>query len=148
MTRAYVYHDSFISVTCLIHMLHWWCLRDAYAKHDSLYLIHDMTHSHARHTPFVYRDHDSITHRDTLWLIHTRDTRHNSSYTYTTWLIRIYTGHDSIIHRDTTWLIHTPHGSCKCVPWLIHTRDTRHDSFIHIHDMAHSYTDKTWLNHT
>ena len=81
MTHSYVWHDSFICVTWLIHMCD---MTHSYVWHDSF-----MTHSYVWHDSFI-----CVT-----WLIHMCDMTHS-------WLIRMcdikmtysYVWHDSFTH--------------------------------------------------
>ena len=92
---SYVWHDSFIRVTWLIHTCD---MNHSNVWHDSFicvtWLIHicDMTHSYVWHDSFI-----CVT-----WLIHMRDMTHS------------YVWHDKI--KRTTW-------SFICVPWLLNTWD-------------------------
>jgi len=128
MTHSYVWHDSFIRVTRLIHTC-------------------DLTHSYVWHDSFI-----RVTR-----LIHTCNTTHSNMQhdllIHATWLAHLFTRmshdtcHDSFIH--VTWRIHIRH-----IPHLKSHRtvhpDTTHpyictneswqitcDSFIHV----------TWLTH-
>jgi len=120
MSHSYVWHDSFICVTWLIHMTH----SAPCHSHDSFicatWLIH-MTHSAPCHS---YNLFICVT-----WLITMCDMTHP------------YVWHDSFIC--------VRHDSFICATWLIHMCDMTHsyvwrDSFtcatwhIHMCDMTHS----------
>ena len=85
MTHSYVWHDTFICVTWLIHMCD---MTHSYVWHDTFicvtWLIHicDMTHSYVWHDSFI-----CVT-----WHIHMCDMTHS------------YVWHDAFI--CVTWLIH------------------------------------------
>jgi len=117
MTHSYVWHDSFIFATWLIHMCD---MTHSYVWHDSficeIWLIHmcDMTHLYVWHDSFI-----CVT-----WLIHTCDMTHS------------YVRHDSFIH--VTWLIHT----CDMTHSYV-----RHDSFIRERMKDSVRYSKTWLIH-
>jgi len=110
MTHSYVWHDSFICVTYLIHMCD---ISHSYVWHDSFicvtWLMHmcDMTHAYVWHDLFV----------GISWLMKMRD------------MTRSYVRYDSFICM--TWLIHTRdmthsqawHDSFMCVTCLIHICD-------------------------
>jgi len=111
MTHPYVWHDSSICVTWLIHVWHdssicvaW--LTHEYAWHDTI--IRDMTPRVKRLTnPHV--DSFSIC---VTWLIHMCDMTHSSMTWLPVW-------NDSLIHM---W-IPSPyvwHDSSICVTWLTH----------------------------
>ena len=78
MTHSYLWHDSFICVTWLIHMCD---MTPSYVWHDSFICV-DMTHSYERY--------DSI--KIVTWLVHMWDMTH------------AYVRHDAFICE--TWLIH------------------------------------------
>jgi len=154
ITPLFVWHDSFICVTWLIHVWKksllggvwcwsvllsladdcWECERVMHIRVTWLIRMCAMTHSYVRHDSFVC----------VPWRIHTCDMTHS------------YVWHDSFI--CATWLIHMCDmnhsyvfcNSFICVPWLIHmcsvTRSyVCHDSFvcvtwlIHTCDMTHPY---------
>jgi len=127
MTHLYVWHDSFICVTWLIHvcdMTHSYVWRDSFIcvlvlsaiwilEFGDLMCVRmcvmsnhmcDMTHSYVSHDSFI-----CVT-----WLIHVCD------------MTRSYVWHDSFI--CVTWLIHVCdmthscvwHDSFVCVTWLIY----------------------------
>jgi len=132
ITPTYVWHDSYISVTWLIHRCDTTCsyvcgMTHTCVWHDSCihvtYLLHmcDMTHTHVWH----------------------------DSYTCVTWLIHMYDMTFTYVWRDSymcvTWLIHMCdmnhtyvwHDFCICVTWLTCVCDKthshiRHDSFIYV----------------
>jgi len=135
MTHSYVWHDSFICVTWLIHMC-------------------DMTHSYVWHDAFI-----CVT-----WLIHMRGMTHSyvwhDSFICVTWLIHMcgmthsYVWHDSFI--CVTWLIHmcdmthsyvwhdsficVPNASCqKYIAHVWHAWFVCVSRLIHMCDMTHSY---------
>jgi len=131
MAHSYVRHDSFISVTWLIHM----CDYDlALAAH----ILWDMTHSYVWHVSFMCDVTDAYTYATA-----------NSSPRYA-WLIRRCDTHDSFI-CVTRYAFHEP--------WLIHTCDMTHsymwhDSYICViwlkaisraNDMTHWLKVMTWL---
>ena len=122
MTHSYVWHDSFICVTWLIHMCD---MIHAHVWHDSFIcvtrLIHmcDMTHS--------YVWHDSLT--CVIWLIHMCDMTHSCVW------------HDSFI--CVTRLIHMCDMTHSYV-W----KDTRMDESCHKYDrMIESVFSDAWMSH-
>jgi len=104
MTHSYVWHDSFICGTRLIHMC-------------------DMTHSHVWHASFI-----CVT-----WRVQTRDMTHSyvqhDSFLHMTWLIRMcdmthfYARYDS---RTDLAVVQIVGGYQPCVTWRVQTRDTTH----------------------
>jgi len=126
MTHSCVCHDSFISVTWLLHTC-------------------DMLHSHACHDAFVYVRRDS-------WLFHTCDMTHirmrHDSFICVTWLLhmcdmplrRTESCHISVSTRCMTWVMSHTTRSCGtwlilCGTWLIYVG---HDSFsVSTRCMAH-----------
>ena len=157
MTDSYVWHDSFICVTWLIHMCD---ITSPYVWHDSFRRvtspIHmcDMTHSYVWHDSFIcvtwlshtsdmtspYTWHNSIT--CVTWLMHMCDMTHSyvghDSFTCVTWLIRmcdmtpIYVWYDARPwHLGTINGVHVTHMNGSC-----HNSMTR---LIHQWHMAHSY---------
>jgi len=145
MTHSYVWHDSFICETWLIHMCDM-----THSQHSTwlrvTWLLHmwDMTHSYVWHDSFICE----------TWLIHILDAMIQSSLTLvldSTWL-------------RATWLIHMcdvthsyeRHDSFTCEMWLIltnHLQNSRsghsrvlyawHASFTY--DTTYSYV--TWPIH-
>jgi len=128
LTHIYMWHDSFIRVTRLIHtcdMTHSFVWHDAFIR--VTWFIHtcDMTHSYVWHDAFI-----RVT-----WLIHTCDMTHS------------YVWHDSLIR--VTRLVHmcdmTPHSygwldvtnatsDTRCftpIPQTTHTCDTTHSNLSH-----------------
>ena len=158
-THKYVWHNSFICVTWLIHMwdtTRMWMARPidmcscGYFSHQAEPLSHmrvtwlactrGRTHSYVWYDSFI-----CVT-----WLIHTCHMAHIcvtangwQQCTYVTWLIYMcdtthsYVWHDSFIR--VTWLIHTCdmthsyvwHDSFIRVTWLIHTCDMTHSYVWH-----------------
>ena len=121
VSHSYVWRDSFMCGTWLIHMCH---MTHSYVRHDSIicvtWLIHmcHMTHSYVWHDSLI-----CVT-----WLIHVW----HDSFICVTWLIdlcdmtHLYVWHDSLIR--VPWLNHMCdmthsyvwHDSPICVIWLIH----------------------------
>jgi len=96
MTHSYVWHDSFICVTWLIHMCD---MTHSYVWHDSFIgvtgLIHTAQHfqlSHLLYSYVTWRIHVcDVTHLICVtWLIHMYDMTHscvsNDPFIYPTWL--------------------------------------------------------------
>jgi len=134
--KSYVWHDSFIPVSWIIHTcdmtqsIHatWliWCLRhDSFIRVSQLihacamtqsirvtWLFHtyDMTHLYMWHESFYMFDMTDSHFKK--WPIHMFDMTH------------LYLWHDSFTHTL----------QCKCMTWLIHTYTT-----IHACDMTHSH---------
>jgi len=158
MTHSYVWRDSFISVTWLIHkcnVTHFKCdVTHSYVWRDSFirvtWLIHmcDVTHL------LLILCVTWLIIINATWLIHKCDVTHSCG----TWLIHV--GRDSFIYRNYVW-----HDSFICswgtvcgdafisVTWLIHVcdvtlslvwRDTfmsvtgRMTRLLHVCDMTHS----------
>jgi len=115
VTLAYVWHDSFICVTWLIHTCD---MTRSYVWHDSFiyvtWLIHmcDMTHSYVWHDSFI-----CVT-----WLIHMCNMTHS------------YVLHDSficvprLIYACDMTHLYVWHDSFICVTWLIHIRHSSYSS--------------------
>jgi len=115
---VWVWHDSFIHVTRLIHVcgtIH------SYVWHDSS--IWDTTYSHVLH-------HST---KCVAWLIHmcgthTCDMTHScvchAWFIYVIQLIHIYYSTHSFVWHDTyicvAWLIHLWHSIFSCINWQIH----------------------------
>jgi len=100
MTHSYVWHDTFVCVTWLIHMrdmTHWYVWHDSLICVTWLIRMRDVTHSYVWHDSFLR----------VPWLIHTCDMTHSNAW------------HDSFIR--VTWLILT------CATTHSYAR---HDSFI------------------
>ena len=116
MTHSYVWHDSFIRVTWLIHMCD-----IADSLHDSFicvtWLIHmcDMTHSYVWHDSFI-----CVT-----WLIRMCDMTHSCVW------------HDSficltcIMHMCDLTSSYLWHASFIRVTWILHTCDMTHSHVWH-----------------
>jgi len=99
MTHSYVWHDSFLCVTWLIHIVY---MTSSYVWRDSFICV--------------------------AWLIHMCDMSHScvlhDSFTCMTWLIHMC-GHDSFI-CVAGWLIHLSYDAFIRVTWRIHWCDTTH----------------------
>ena len=145
MTRSYVWHDSFICVTWLVHM---WDMTRSYAWHESFicftWLVHvcDMTHWYVWHDAFICW----------TWLVYTCDRAHwyvwqDSLMCVCLWLIHIC----DIIHsyvcvcvcvclcvlQDSFTCVKQSIHTCDIirVTWLVYTCDMTplyvwHDSFV------------------
>jgi len=117
MTHSYVWHDSYICITWLIHLC-------------------GMTHSYVWHNSFICVT--WLIHLcDVAWLIHTCDITHSyvwhDSFICVTWLIHICDmTHSYVWHAKficVTWLIHmcdmthlyTYHDSSICMTWFVGT---------------------------
>jgi len=120
MTHSYVWHDSFICVTWLIHMC-------------------DMTHSSVWHDSFICVTwlHLLLSRRTwpATWLIHMCDITHayvwHHSFICVTWLIRMC----GMTH------LYVWQNACICVTWLIHMCDMTHSNAWH-----DSFISVTWLH--
>jgi len=129
MTYSYLWHDSFVFVTWLIHMcsithspvygtIH------AYVWHDSIMRVTwriqmcAMTHSYVWHVLFMCVPY---AFNYLIWLIHVCVMTHP------------YMTHSCVCHDSficVTWLVHVSVHMCamthSCVLWLIHTCDMTH----------------------
>jgi len=125
MTHSYVWHDSFICVTWLIHMCD---MTHSYVWHDSFicvtWSIHmcDMTHSYVWHDPFI-----CVT-----WSIHMCDMTHSyvwhGSFICVTVMSHIWTG---LYSRPTT---------NKCNHDLHPLPHQRYLSLILLHTYTYTFT--------
>jgi len=108
MTHSYMWHDSFIYVTWLIHICD---MTHSYMWHDSF--ICDMTHSYMWHDSFLY----------VTWLIRVCDLTHSCAWRGL-YLHRCFLQH---LHLCETWLFrmsdmthsYVRHESFTCGTWLI-----------------------------
>jgi len=161
MTHSYVWHDSFMCVTWLIHMCD---MTHSYVWHDSficvawLTLMCDMTHPSTCARSYVWRDsfirvtrlihirditrsyvwHDSSTSMCSVISDMTHSHTWHASFVYVTWPI----------HMCDTTHSHAWHDSFTCVPRLIHTCDTTHshvwhDSLTRVTRLFHTQCDIT-----
>ena len=131
MTHSYVWRDSFLCATWLIHMCD---MTHSYVWRDSVlcatWRIHmcDMTHSYVRHDPFLcvpwLIPMCAMTHsfawRDSficvIWRIHICDMTHSyvwhDSFTCVIWLIHVWDMTHSCVWYDSfvcaRWLIYIP----------------------------------------
>ena len=119
MTHLYVWHDSLICFTWLVHMCR---LTHSYEPYDILhpYAWQDLSTCvtwliHMCDTTYLYRWHGSLI--CVIWLIHMRDTSHSyawhDSFICVTWIIHVcnmthsYGWHDSFICRVLVRLLYT-----------------------------------------
>jgi len=158
-THSYVWHDSFICVTWLIHACD---MTHSYVCHDSSYVFvwHAGGMSHINDYTYVYIKKKCIYVYIYIYIyIHTNMTRewvHTYEFICVTWLIQMCDMTHSCVWRDAfvcvSWLIHVwlcdMQGVCHAL--VSHTKllpysHVCHDSFIcvpwliHICDMTHSY---------
>jgi len=115
MAHFYVWHDSSISVTRLVHMTHW-CVPPG-----PIY-IRDITHPYAWHDSLIWLIH--VCHHDPFlcvtWLIHKRDMTRSYDSLMCATMTHIYAWHDSSI--SVTRLAHMTH---SCVPpWPMYMLST------------------------
>jgi len=113
MTPSYVWHDSFICGKWLFHM---WGMNSSYVWHDGFicvtWLIHmcNMTCSYVGHVSFIRA----------TWLIHMCDMTHSNvwrdSFIWVPWLV----GHNSLKTHDLSM---TRRGADACVSESCHTHE-------------------------
>jgi len=169
MTHSYVWHDSFICVTWLIHTCN---MTPSYVWHDSFSasLGQSLTRPfHARltfsgphapaaagvlydmnHSCMTWLVHMSTTNSCVTWLIHVwhDSLKCDMTHSCVTWLIRVWNDsfYDSFMYNMTrscvNRLTHVWHDSFMCVPWLIHMCNMTHSYVWH-----DSFTCVTWLVH-
>jgi len=140
--RLYVWQDSLIGATCLIHMsvtclvhmcddsvtwlVHMCDMTHLYVRW--LVLLCDATQLHVWPDSFIYMCDMTHSFICGTWLIHIY--LWHDAFTCMTWLIHFYAWHDTFIYRwdmthsfvCVTWLIHVYlwHDAFTCVTWLIH----------------------------
>jgi len=145
MTHSYVWHDSSICVTWLIHMF------DMTHSYDSsicvTWLIHmfDMTHSYVWHDSFIcvtWRIHMCDMIQSYVWL---------DSFICVPWLFHTWDKAYTYVWRDSficvMWLIYMCDDSSIRVIWLIRTHDMlsrvlKRGGGAHVTVMTHA-----WMSH-
>jgi len=170
--HSYVWHDSFICVTWLIHLferdsfecsqhpvhLHVWL--DAFMLVIWIWLFHmyDMTHPYAWHDVFIcetllirYLRPDSFirviwTHlyvwRDSF--IHAKWRFSLDLFKYVIWLIHVYDLTHSYVRHDLL-----THRCVNCLlTWLLHVYDLTYHVQMCQRPSGHDLTCRTWLIHT
>jgi len=148
MTHSYVWHDSFICVTWLIHMCD---MTHSHVWHDSFiyvtWLIHmcDMTHSHVWHDSFIYDTYTCVhrvcAHEFVSMCTWVREYVHMSS-----WVCAHENPRDpNYFHVCDTIHSYVWHDSFICVTWLNHICDMTHSYVTHTRTWTHSMcTCGTW----
>ena len=139
-THVYVWHDTFLCVTWLIHMCAMTC---AYVWHDACICLTWHIYTCGVTSWYVWHAVCYILPYNCITLHHAATATHVYMLHITDrWdvcrMTRSYVWHDSFI--CVTWLMHMCNSSI-CVTWLIHMCDMTHAyvRLIHMCDMTHVY---------
>ena len=119
--HSYVWHDSFMCVTWLVHMgdtTHSYVWHVCDMTHSYVWHVCDMTHSYVWHvcdTTHSYVWHVCDTTHSYVW--------HMCDMTHTFFTEGLTSTHSCVWNESlicVTWLVHVCNATYSCVTWLIH----------------------------